>query len=205
MSEYEVLDWDHWIPFIESNLNAAYHDSLGDTPYKLMYGRDKILPYELYAKPAPPLYNPFAEQKAIANKWHTTFRKVAKHLTMQSDKMVAKQHRNAYSDDRLIKGSLVMRLYRSKQEDDWKLCKRFQGPYRVKELKNNSAVLFDLNTKDKQTIKVALNDLKLVSNLVEEGLVDHGMAPTVAALVTNETAAQNETQIVVGELLGPGA
>ena len=72
-----------------------------------------------------------------------------------------------------------MKIYRSRQGEGWRLCGRFQGPYRVQELVQNSALLIDLNVPDARPIKVALNDLKLVSNLVEEGMIDHGMGPSV--------------------------
>ena len=40
-------NWDECLPEVQSAINSAYNVSVGDTPHFLLYGYDKILPYDL--------------------------------------------------------------------------------------------------------------------------------------------------------------
>ena len=40
-------NWDDCLPEVQSAINSAYNVSVGDTPHFLLYGYDKILPYDL--------------------------------------------------------------------------------------------------------------------------------------------------------------
>ena len=130
--------WDDDILTIQSCINSTFHSSLGDTPHFILYGQDKRLPYDLFEnKPEPNYGDNYA--KFLVNRNKVIFQKAREYLTKSRDKIISYQHRIANNKTIGI-GSLVFKKIHHDTIRP-KLDRKFDGPYRVIEVKNNKALL----------------------------------------------------------------
>ncbi len=54
----ELLDnLEDWLPHVAASLNSLVSDSTGKSPYCILYGVEKRLPYDLLTNPQQPVYN----------------------------------------------------------------------------------------------------------------------------------------------------
>ena len=176
----EDLEWDHWIPTVQAAINSSYHRSLGDIPHFILYSHDRRLPYELLQQAQTPVYGEedFA-RLAIARK-QEAFKVAKEHLTVARDKMLENQHKLARRK-KIDIGMLVFRKIERKGPMP-KLAPAFSGPLRVLRLRQNKALLFDLNTTGQEWVH--LDQLKLATHFYSEEYERRN--PNVQPLLTDE-------------------
>jgi len=130
-------NWDDLLLTIQSAINSTFHSSLGDTPHFLLYGSDKRLPYDLFQTRRKPEYSDsYAEYLLNRNK--IAFQKAKEFLTKSRDQILSYQHKIARAKSIGV-GALVFRKVHTSDSMRPKLAPRFDGPYRVLEVKNNKA------------------------------------------------------------------
>ncbi len=49
--------WEDWVSHVAASVNSSESESTGKTPYYILYGREKRLPYDLLEQPQKPVYN----------------------------------------------------------------------------------------------------------------------------------------------------
>ncbi len=120
-------DWEDWLPHVKACINSCLCESTGKAPHYILYGGDKLLPYELLAKTLKPVYN-------IDNYWDQHLhisakiqRKVRELLQASRAEMMAQQHKRA-TPINIRKGDTVMVQVPTR---DSKLAQKFVGPQLV--------------------------------------------------------------------------
>ena len=117
-------DWEDWLPHVRACINGSLCESTGKTPHYILYGVDKIMPYDLLAKTPKPVYNVdnYLDQHLhISAKIH---KKVREQLQASRAEMMAQQHKRA-TPINIQKGDTVMVQVPTR---DSKLAPKFVGP-----------------------------------------------------------------------------
>lgn len=52
-----IIGWDIWIPQVKCALNSQINSVTGETPHYIIFGENKVLPYELLDCARKPMYN----------------------------------------------------------------------------------------------------------------------------------------------------
>ncbi len=119
--------WEDWLPHVKACINGSLCESTGKTPHYILYGVDKVMPYELLAKPPKPVYNVdnYLDQHLhMSAKIH---RKVRERLQASRAEMMAQQHKRA-TPINIQKGDTVMVQVPMRNS---KLAPKFVGPRQV--------------------------------------------------------------------------
>src|SRR6266404_7309612 len=164
-------DWDKLLPSIQLAMNSLYNETLGDSPFHLMFGTNSRLgldhvwtPYQpintLYQIIAGKVHNPLKYQKIIRESLDTLHACAEENLTKQS-KYYNKSHRPKFFNI----GDTV--LFRNHPKSDKakgimaSLEPKWSSPCIVIEkLGDNSYVLMDMDTKIQVDYSYHVNDLK---------------------------------------------
>jgi len=131
--------WDESLLTTQSCINSTFHSPLGDTPHFLLYGMDKRLPYDLFDENQVPSYNDNYDEYLL-NRNKSIFQITKKHLTNSRDKILSFQYKVAIHKDIEV-GALVFRKVNQQLNIKSKLAPRFEGPFRVINVKNNKAYI----------------------------------------------------------------
>ena len=155
--------WDELVPFVECSINALPNVSTGESPHFIVYGVDKPLPGML-SVPVKPVYTSdyFSH---INNKFNIIHEQVRNKLTLSKENMLLKV--NSPRKAQKIKENDV--VFNKCQTRDSKIDKLFEGPFRVINIKQNSATLQNIET-GKQS-RAHTNNLKLVPRVLGEGRI----------------------------------
>ncbi len=65
-----VGTWEDWVSQLAANINSSICESTGKTPYSIVYGREKRLPYDLLKQPQKPVYNKEYRQLKVFSDIH---------------------------------------------------------------------------------------------------------------------------------------
>ncbi len=137
-------NWEDWLQHIAASINTSVNVSTGKSPYYILYGMEKRLPYDLRARPHGPLYNydRYAQQQLHTfAKIHSEVRGILKATKAE---MMANQHKKAVPVA-LKEGDTVML---KQGERNSKLGAKFVGPYRViRNVRGNKFEILDPNTR----------------------------------------------------------
>ncbi len=49
--------WEDWVPHVAASINGSVSESTGQSPFYIVYGMEKRLPYDLLEGPHKPVYN----------------------------------------------------------------------------------------------------------------------------------------------------
>ncbi len=124
----DLLDnWEDWLPQIAASINSSVNDSTGKSPHYILFGVDKILPYDLLTSSKQPIYNihSYAELELhVFSKIHSSVRQKLKATKCE---MMANQHKRAIPV-KIKQGDAVM-IQQSERIS--KLSPKFVGPYKV--------------------------------------------------------------------------
>ncbi len=124
----ELLDnWEDWLTNVATSLNNSVNDSTGKSPYYILYGVEKRLPYDLLTSPQQPVYNTdnyTQQQLQVFEKIHASVRSK---LKATKTEMMANQHKRAIAVNFKPGDNIMIQ----QPERMSKLSPKFLGPYRI--------------------------------------------------------------------------
>ncbi|ROT71890.1 hypothetical protein C7M84_009774 [Penaeus vannamei] len=126
-------EWDLWIPIIQMAINNTFHSTLGDTPHFVVYGEDRRLPYELLDQSPRPTYTDDYASRIIRKK-QEIYCIARRHLQFERDRIIRQQHKLSRRKD-IATGALVFHSASERSAPMPKLSPRFDGPYRVLQMR----------------------------------------------------------------------
>ena len=130
------LPWDELLPYAVSLYNAGFHRSIGNTPFYLMFLRDMNVPYDILL-PRSPHENPtIARRAALGARCLELARKA---ISESQDKRLESVNSKAFSSVDI--GDIVYCRLVHVNKRDHKILPKFHGPFRVLDLKGNTAVV----------------------------------------------------------------
>ena len=165
------VEWDERLPFVLFAYRASEHASTGESPFKLLYGRDPQLPSEL------DLTSPvFRETVNIDTYKSTVVRAMeeawsAVRCTLgKAQKKQKQQYDKSSRNSNFCVGDVVFVLMPAlKTGPAYKLARPFKGPYRIAKLYPNGADLHSVEHPRAQSIRVALNRIRHFPQQCPEG------------------------------------
>ncbi|ROT72160.1 hypothetical protein C7M84_009465 [Penaeus vannamei] len=157
-------EWDLWIPIIQMAINNTFHSTLGDTPHFVVYGEDRRLPYELLDQSPRPTYTDDYASRIIRKK-QEIYCIAKRHLQFERDRIIRQQHKLSRRKD-IATGALVFHSASERSAPMPKLSPRFDGPYRVLQVRHNKALCRSLLTSSQSWFH--FDTLKLASKHYED-------------------------------------
>ena len=142
------LNWDKWLTHICASINSSYNASINESPFYVLYGTDKRLPYDVLLEKPQPLYNPedyVKSQRAVFQRIHQSVRS---HLQQTKNREVDRQHKSA----RPVKFTIGDIVFLINPVRESKLAPKHLGPFRIMEQKGNTFTILDLATHDERRV-----------------------------------------------------
>ncbi|KAK3889412.1 hypothetical protein Pcinc_006591 [Petrolisthes cinctipes] len=141
--------WEDWLCQVTACINSSIHSSLGKTPHYIIYGEDKVLPYDILVGRPGPVYNVDDYVSVQGHVFATIHHEVRKHMEASRAEHIARQHKFAKKVE-IEEGDVVMVKTPERQS---KLSPKFKGPYIVKRVLGNKLIVQDnMTDADLQTI-----------------------------------------------------
>ena len=132
------VDWDKYIDLVQMVINNSVNSSTGETPHYILYGYDKRLPFSLCddAKPPRKIYNYESYIEDRMNKYFHIVRRTRDNLK-KSQKLWEENYKS--KEKRIIKkGARVYVLKNVIDGPNVKMSQKFEGPFRVVEVKKGN-------------------------------------------------------------------
>ena len=143
-----LLDnWEDWLPHVAASINSSICESTGQTPYYIVFGVEKRLPYDLLSSPQSPVYNTDDYAKSQLRVFSDIYKDVREQLQKSKAAMSSQQHRRSSPVSLQVGDTVMVRV----PERNSKLSPKFVGPRLVvKQLQGNKFEILDpwLNTVD---------------------------------------------------------
>ena len=157
-------DWDSQLFICESAINAAYNQSLGDSPHFAVYGFDKRSPFDnLLVNNKVGLYNNEDVPSSLYRIHTKILQRINVTLRASQENYLRKAIKRTKERDIQV-GDRVFILEVPKPHLSRKLCPKWKGPYRVlKKLKYNRVNLQSIANPDSATFKIHINRIKIVN------------------------------------------
>ena len=140
-----VSTWEDWIAHVAASINSSICESTGKTPYSILYGKEKRLPYDLLTQPQKPVYNIDDYSKRQLKVFSDIHKDVKHRLIASKTEMTNQQHRRSSPVTIRVGESVMVKV----PERNSKLAPKFVGPRLVvKQINASKFELFDpwLNT-----------------------------------------------------------
>ena len=156
------MDWDQHLPHVLFAYRATVQESVQDTPFYLLYGRDPRLPTSLDMD----VDSPREQMNLCAYTIETTERLREAWQSAQSSIQQAQARQKLYYDSSAKKpqyqlGQRVMVFMPSaKQGKAYKFARLYHGPYRIVELHGTGASVCPVEKPSQTPIRVAFNRLR---------------------------------------------
>ena len=170
------VNWDAWIPHVKCALNTQINSATGETPHFIVFGRDKVLPYEIFTTEQRPIYN---YDDYIANnvqRFKSIHARVSEHMKSYSEEMKQQQHKIA-KPVKIQVGNLVMAKIHVPIGTSNKLSPKFTGPYKVIEsASGNKFKIQHLRTGEVQIRHI--DEMKHINMSLEDNLEIEGTPET---------------------------
>ena len=155
-------DWDEKLPFVLFAYRASIQQSILESPFYLMYGRDPQLPTDAILVPEPDRkyveVQDFRSEMVmgISQAW-----KLARENIEQAQKYQKSQHDKHAKDPNFKLGDRVfVHMPAEKRGKAYKFARTFHGPYRVVELLENGVRVVPVDKPQESPIRVALNRVR---------------------------------------------
>ena len=117
-------NWEDWLPHVAASINSNICESTGQTPYFIVYGVEKRLPYDLLSSPQNPVNNVDDYAKCQLKVLSDTYKIVTDRLKASKAAMISQQHRRASPVNIKVGDSVMVRV----PERNAKLAPKFVGP-----------------------------------------------------------------------------
>ncbi|KAH9087047.1 hypothetical protein Ae201684P_000461 [Aphanomyces euteiches] len=131
-------DWDTYLPRLLFAYRTAHHETLGDSPYFCLFGRDPTLPLDLAFLNSDPAWKSDdlpQYKRRLASSWKQTRKLVEEQLIQgQNKSAIAKSEQRPVSFDEQSAVWVYKYFSKSSDPDDHrtpKLATHWHGPYRV--------------------------------------------------------------------------
>ncbi len=131
--------WEDWLPHVAASTNSSVNSSTGKTPYYIVFGSEKLFPYDLLVSPRKPIYSEYYYQSQL-KALRVIHDEVRKSHQASRAEMLARQ----YSKATAISITVGDTVFKTAPERQVKLTLKFSGPFIVKErLHDNKFRIFD--------------------------------------------------------------
>ena len=141
-----LLDtWEDWLAHVAASINGSVCESTGKSPYYILYGKEKRLPYDLLNAKSKPVYNMEDYCKSHMKVFSNIHQDVHNRLQKTKAIMTEEQHKRASPVNIRVGESVMVKV----PERNSKLSPKFVGPRLVvKQLQGHKFEIFDpwLNT-----------------------------------------------------------
>ncbi len=140
-----VGTWEDWVSHVAASINSSVCESTGKTPYSIVYGREKRLPYDLLTQPTKPVYNMDDYSQKQLKVFSDIHKDVKNRLLASKTEMSTQQHRRSSPVNIRVGESVMVQV----PERHSKLAPKFVGPRLVvNQVQPHRFELFDpwLNT-----------------------------------------------------------
>lgn len=165
-------NWEDWLPHVAASINSSVCESTGRTPYFIIYGVEKKLPYDLLSSPQNPVNNVDDYAKCQLKVFSDTYKGVTNRLKASKTVMSSQQHRRSSPVRIKIGDSVMVKV----PERNAKLAPKFVGPRLVvNKLHGHKFEILDplLNTLEVvHCDRLKRTDVKANLDLVETAYVD---------------------------------
>ncbi len=111
-------------------LNSQSNSATGESPHYIIFGEDKLLPYELLTSNPKPIYNFDNVVATRTHKFQEIHEKVKQHMKTYSEEVKQQQHKHAKLITLKV-GNLVMARIHVPLGNSNKLSPKYTGPYRI--------------------------------------------------------------------------
>ncbi|XP_042243424.1 uncharacterized protein LOC121880335 [Homarus americanus] len=118
---------EDWLPKVAASINGSINSSTGKSPYYIVYGIDKRLPYDVLTDKSCPVYNVNDFTTRQINVFTDIHGQVRKHLAASCAEMIYKQHKQAKPVLLEIGDAVMVR----EPERKSKLSPKFDGRFRI--------------------------------------------------------------------------
>ena len=120
-------NWQDWLPYVAASINSSINSSTGKSPYYILYGYDKVLPYDILCQKTNPVYNSDDYAKTQMSVFQNIHKEVRNQLSASRAEMIYKQNKESELPS-IDVGDVVMI---KSPERSSKLSPKFYGPFQV--------------------------------------------------------------------------
>ena len=132
------------LELVQGTINGTFHKSINNTPDYIVTGRDKVTPTEAVAGKLQPLYTGDAAEVCI-RRLREARRQVYNHLVNKEAQ--DREYREGKQSGKSFKeGQLIFHLKDRTGQITPKLSQRFEGPWRLTNVKRNKLTATCLET-----------------------------------------------------------
>jgi transposase InsO family protein len=157
-------DWDEWIPHVLMAYRFSIHRSTGFSPHFLLYGRDPVLPFDdvLRANKTPRYDADHNYVSEMLGRMANAYKKVRENLAKSIEAQAVYYNRKARDRDFHLGDLVYVSNPAFKRGLTRKLCKHWEGPYRIIDIKGPATYkIRKVNARKEQVVHA--NRLKLVA------------------------------------------
>ena len=155
-------NWDALLPFLLFAYRSTVQDSVKESPFYLLYGRDPRLPSEKNLQIMPEYPTDIDDYKSALTIHLAEAQELAR-TNIRDAQVKQKQQYDRHSKQSRYKiGDRVMvHMPAEATGTSWKLAKPFYGPYRILSLTPSNAEVRIIDKPEEPSIFVALSRLRL--------------------------------------------
>ena len=188
--------WEDWLPQVAATINGSINSSVGKTPHYIIYGCDKLLPYEVLSQPQEPVYTE-DYVKVHMNVFKKVHEQVRKHLGASRAEMIQRQHKSA-KPIALQVDDQVMKVVPDRST---KLDAKFGGPFVVVNTgPGNKVTVRDPTTGQEERVHVdrlkkCASDVSLPNQHVESSIDSESEISTATTQVQDHSTGLQEPSV----------
>ena len=132
--------WEDWIPFVAASINSSICESTGQSPYYILFGVEKRLPYDLLEASQAPVYDIEQYSKCQLKVFSDIHKEVQNRLFQSKAAMASQQHKRSSPVNIQVGDSVMVQSHNRTS----KLDPKFLGPRLVtKQLTGNKFEILD--------------------------------------------------------------
>ena len=153
-------DWDECLPYAVFAYRQAVHFSTGYSPYYLLYGRDPMMPEDLWYQPKEPAVCPETYIESVKHRlgvaWHAAQDNARSRATSDKTRLDEKAHPQALKPGDLV----ALRWNYIIPGSSKKLSPKFRAPYRILEINWPNIQVTRIGDRPDKTYTYHMNSVK---------------------------------------------